>query len=201
MKKLTMIAALVVMGALMYGCTTVYGRNYKTGAYAGMAAYNGYTRIMEKLPDDNPNKAKLRVCVEKLWTIIDSLEVSNAVQTATLMRTTSEEMYQTLKTDKSEIATRNLFILASIYRTYGNQITIIEKADTDKKREDAVKWLISFREGVNLMYSLDTGSIFAPKNAKDSDSMDYKIVTVIGDKTVVPITDRIDKIEKIEEEE
>ena len=191
MKKLIAVAAIAALTVLT-GCKTATS-NYKTGAYAGIAAYNGYTRICEKMPE-GAKKEKFKKCVLTLWDAIDHIDgsvVSNKIASAAI-KLASEEVYNSLKTDTKDALNRDLAVVKVIYSLYGKRVNEFASVDTTKQQA-AYKWLLSFREGVRLMLQLDNGQIFA--EFTDDTKTDYNVIspTSLG---VINISQSVENIDK-----
>lgn len=191
MKKSIIVAAIVAIMACT-GCKTATS-NYKTGAYAGIAAYNGYTRICEKMPDGE-KKEKFKKCVLALWDAIDHIDepivgskvVSDAIKLA------SEDVYRSLKEDTKEKLSRDLAIIKVIYSMYGKRVNEFASSDTTKQQA-AYKWLLSFREGVRLMIQLDNGQIFA--EYLDEEKTNYNVISPTS-QSVINISQSVENIDK-----
>ena len=191
MKKLIAVATIVALTVLT-GCKTATS-NYKTGAYAGIAAYNGYSRICEKMPEGE-KKEKFKKCVLTLWDAIDHIDgsfVSNKVASAAI-KLASEEVYNSLKTDVKDRLNRDLATVKVIYSMYGKRVNEFESPDTTK-HQAAYKWLLSFREGVRLMIQLDNGQIFA--EYLDDEKTDYNVISPTS-RSVINISQSVENIDK-----
>lgn len=191
MKKLIIVAAIAAL-TMFTGCKTATS-NYKTGAYAGIAAYNGYTRICEKMPDGE-KKEKFKKCVLTLWDAIDHIDsstVSNNVVSAAI-KLASEEVYNSLKTDTKEKLSRDLAIIKVIYSMYSKRVDEFASPDPIKQQA-AYKWLLSFREGVSLMIQLDNGQIFA--EYLDDEKTDYNVISPTS-QSVINISQSVENIDK-----
>lgn len=191
MKKLIAVAAIAALTVLA-GCKSATS-NYKTGAYAGIAAYNGYTRICEKMPE-GAKKEKFKKCVLTLWDAIDHIDgsvVSNKVASAAI-KLASEEVYNSLKTDTKEKLSRDLATVKVIYSMYGKRVNEFASPDTTKQQA-AYKWLLSFREGVRLMIQLDNGQIFA--EYLDDEKTDYNVISPTS-RSVINISQSVENIDK-----
>lgn len=173
MKKLIAIAAIAALTALT-GCKTATS-NYKTGAYAGIAAYNGYTRICEKMPE-GAEKEKFKKCVLTLWGVLDHIDgstVSNKIVSAAI-KLASEKIYNSLKDDTKDKLSRDLITAKVIYSIYGKWANEFASTDTTKQQA-AYRWLLAFREGVRLMIQLDNDRIFV--GYLDEEKTDYHVLT------------------------
>ena len=191
MKKLIAVATIVALTVLT-GCKTATS-NYKTGAYAGIAAYNGYSRICEKMPEGE-KKEKFKKCVLTLWDAIDHIDgsfVSNKVVSAAI-KLASEEVYNSLKTDVKDRLNRDLATVKVIYSMYGKRVNEFASPDTTKQQA-AYKWLLSFREGVRLMIQLDNGQIFA--EYLDDEKTDYNVISPTS-RSVINISQSVENIDK-----
>lgn len=191
MKKLIAIAAIAALTVLT-GCKTATS-NYKTGAYAGIAAYNGYTRICEKMPEGE-KKEKFKKCVLTLWDAIDHIDgssVNNKVASAAI-KLASEAVYNSLKTDVKEKLSRDLATVKVIYSLYSNRVNEFASPDTTKQQA-AYKWLLSFREGVRLMLQLDNGQIFA--GYLDDEKVDYNVLSPTS-QGMLNISQSVENIDK-----
>lgn len=191
MKKLIAVATIVALTVLT-GCKTATS-NYKTGAYAGIAAYNGYSRICEKMPEGE-KKEKFKKCVLTLWDAIDHIDgsfVSNKVASAAI-KLASEEVYNSLKTDVKDRLNRDLATVKVIYSMYGKRVNEFASPDTTKQQA-AYKWLLSFREGVRLMIQLDNGQIFA--EYLDDEKTDYNVISPTS-RSVINISQSVENIDK-----
>lgn len=195
MKKLITLAVIAAFATLtvLTGCKTSATSNYKTGAYAGIAAYNGYNRICEKMPD-GAKKEKFKACVLTLWDAIDHIDgagVSNKVVSTTI-KWASGEVYNSLKTDTKDKLNHNLAVAKVIYSMYSKRVSEFASTDT-AKQQAAYKWLLSFREGVRLMLQLDNGQIFA--EYLDDAKTDYNVVSPTSN-GVLNITRSVEDIDK-----
>lgn len=191
MKKLIVVATVVAL-TMLTGCKSATS-NYKTGAYAGIAAYNGYTRICEKMPE-GAKKEKFKKCVLTLWDAIDHIDgsfVSNKVASAAI-KLASEEVYDSLKADTKEKLNRDLATVKVIYSMYGKRVNEFASSDTTKQQA-AYKWLLSFREGVRLMIQLDNGQIFA--GYLDDEKTDYHVLSTDG-QGMLNISQSVENIDK-----
>jgi len=191
MKKLIAAAAIAAL-TMLTGCKTATS-NYKTGAYAGIAAYNGYTRICEKMPE-GAKKEKFKKCVLTLWDAIDNIDgsvVSNKVASAAI-KLASEEVYNSLKTDTKEKLSRDLATVKVIYSMYGKRVNEFASTDTTKQQA-AYKWLLSFREGVRLMIQLDNGRIFA--GYLDDEKTNYEVLSTTS-QGMLNISQSVENIDK-----
>ena len=191
MKKLIVIAAIAAL-TMLTGCKTATS-NYKTGAYAGIAAYNGYTRICEKMPE-GAKKEKFKKCVLTLWDAIDHIDgsvVSNQVASAAI-KLASEEVYNSLKSDVKENLNRDLATVKVIYSLYGKRVKEFASPDTTKQQA-AYKWLLAFREGVRLMLQLDNGQLFAEYH--DDEKTNYSVISPTS-QSVINISQSVENIDK-----
>lgn len=191
MKKLIIVAAIASL-TMLTGCKTATS-NYKTGAYAGIAAYNGYTRICEKMPEGT-KKEKFKKCVLTLWDTIDHIDsstVGNNVVSAAI-KLASEEVYNSLKADTKEKLSRDLATIKVIYSMYGKRVDEFASPDPIKQQA-AYKWLLSFREGVRLMIQLDNGQIFA--EYIDDEKTDYNVISPTS-QSVINISQSVENIDK-----
>lgn len=191
MKKLIAVAAIAAL-TMLTGCKTATS-NYKTGAYAGIAAYNGYTRICEKMPE-GAKKEKFKKCVLTLWDAIDHIDgsvVSNKAASAAI-KLASEEVYNSLKSDTKDKLSRDLATVKVIYSMYGKRVSEFASPDT-ARQQAAYKWLLSFREGVRLMIQLDNGQIFA--EYLDDEKTNYNVISPTS-KSVINISQSVENIDK-----
>lgn len=150
----------IVIAASLTGCISVNKSDYKYGAVAGIAAYQGYNRLTENMSTNNPVKVELVNCVSNLWVAFDSTtNVTDMVALRDTLKGASDKLYEVVTQKLSKDEYRKGIVVAQMYKLYRNQLDKLVDISEDKRHE-AAKWLLAFREGIRLMYAIDTGELY-----------------------------------------
>lgn len=139
--------ALLGISMLGYtGCTTTVTNNTGTAVWAGVTTHQVYTKVAEKQGAAITNE------IEALWVEIDSVKtpmeltnvyahVANSIDTLIQKKSLTDKQTKILK----------------ILRKVLDKVVARALSEDSVARDNAIKWLKYYREGIRLMRKLENG--------------------------------------------